>query len=128
VLKISTFSDPNIRPVKALNPTVTSVHRNKDTSNSDMVNRASIDQGGQGNTDRENVEQQVIKAIELANKSYVSRYTRLEFSIHEKTKEIMVKVFDRATDEIIREIPPEKVLDLVAYMWEAAGIIVDDKA
>jgi flagellar protein FlaG len=127
-LKISTFTDPNIRPVKALHPTVASVHRNKDASSSDMAKRASMEYGGQDNTDRENVEQQVIKAIELANKSYVSKYTRLEFSIHEKTKEIMVKVFDRATDEIIREIPPEKILDLVAYMWEAAGIIVDDKA
>lgn len=127
-MKISTFTDPNIRPVKALHPTAASVHRNKDASSSDMAKRSSMEYGGQGNTDRENLEQQVIKAIELANKSYVSKYTRLEFSIHEKTKEIMVKVFDRATDEIIREIPPEKILDLVAYMWEAAGIIVDDKA
>lgn len=127
-MKISTFADPNIRSVKALHPTVASVHRNKDAFSSDMAKRASMEHGGQGNTDRENLEQQVIKAIELANKSYMSKYTRLEFSIHEKTKEIMVKVFDRATDEIIREIPPEKILDLVAYMWEAAGIIVDDKA
>ena len=39
----------------------------------------------------------------------------------------MVKVIDQNTDEIIREIPPEKILDMVAALWEMAGIIVDRK-
>ncbi|WP_167686495.1 flagellar protein FlaG, partial [Paenibacillus polymyxa] len=30
--------------------------------------------------------------------------------------------------ELIREIPPEKTLDLVAKMMEIAGILVDEKA
>jgi len=70
---------------------------------------------------------QVINAIEMANKSYVSKYTRLEFGVHEQTKHITVKVYDKETDELIREIPPEKILDMVAKMWELAGILVDDK-
>jgi len=90
-LKISAYPDPNLRPVKTLSSTVPGTHRSKDPSNNDAANRAFVEQGGQGNLDRENVERQVIKAIELANKSYVSRYTRLEFSIHEKTKEIEYK-------------------------------------
>jgi len=28
---------------------------------------------------------------------------------------------------MIREIPPEKILDLVAKMWEMAGILIDEK-
>jgi len=42
----------------------------------------------------------------------------------------MVKVIDTSGDreEIIREIPSEKVLDMVARMWELAGIMVDEKA
>ncbi len=39
----------------------------------------------------------------------------------------MVKVIDVTTDEIIREIPPEKILDLVAAIWEVSGIIVDER-
>jgi flagellar protein FlaG len=39
----------------------------------------------------------------------------------------MVKVIDAETDEIIREIPPEKILDMVAMMWEMVGIIVDER-
>jgi flagellar protein FlaG len=72
-------------------------------------------------------EKDLIKSIEKANEALNLRYTTLEFSIHEKTKEIMVKVIDRDSGELIREIPPEKILDAVAHMWEIAGIIVDEK-
>jgi len=31
------------------------------------------------------------------------------------------------TDEVIREIPPEKSLDMLQKMLEMAGILVDEK-
>lgn len=72
-------------------------------------------------------ERVVIETIERANKAINVTYRRFEFSIHEKTKEIMVKIIDTETDEVIREIPPEKILDMVAMMWEMVGIIVDER-
>lgn len=72
-------------------------------------------------------EQVVINAIEKANKAFSGANKRFVFSIHEKTKEIMVKVIDSDTNEVIREIPPEKILDMVAKMWEMAGLIVDER-
>lgn len=72
-------------------------------------------------------EKAFIDAIEKANKAITGSETQFEFSIHEKTKEIMVKVIDTNTREIIREIPPEKILDMVATMLEMAGIIVDER-
>lgn len=72
-------------------------------------------------------EEDVIGIIEKANKDFVAYDRRFEFSIHETTKQIMVKVIDVTTDEVIRELPPEKVLDMVAAIWEVAGIIVDKK-
>ena len=71
-------------------------------------------------------EKEIIQAIEMANKKFEVYNTRVEFSIHEKTHEIMIKVFKN--DEVIREIPPEKILDMVAMMMEMAGILVDEKA
>lgn len=73
-------------------------------------------------------EKQIIRSIEQANKSLVFHNTRLEFSIHEKTKEIMVKVLDDSSGDLIREIPPEKVLDMVAEVWKKLGLLVDEKA
>ena len=75
----------------------------------------------------EDQEQKVIRAIEKANKHIRSFDRRLEFSIHEATKEIMVKVINTEDDSTIREIPSEKILDMVARMWEMAGILVDEK-
>lgn len=72
-------------------------------------------------------EKAVIQAIEKANRAISDMRKRFEFSIHEGTKEIMVKVIDSGTNEVIREIPPEKILDMVAKMWEIAGIIVDER-
>ena len=73
-------------------------------------------------------EDEIINTIETANKELIAYDRRFEFSIHEKTKQIMVKIIDVTNDEVIREIPPEKILDLVAAIWEISGIIVDERA
>lgn len=72
-------------------------------------------------------EEQLIRTIEQAVKSLQGPQTTLEISIHEKTHDIMVKVLNKDTGELIREVPPEKTLDLVAKMMEIAGILVDEK-
>lgn len=72
-------------------------------------------------------EKTVINAIEQANKKLEGSAREFEFSIHEKTKQIMVKVLNRDTKEIVREIPSEKILDMVAAMCEQAGLFVDEK-
>jgi flagellar protein FlaG len=72
-------------------------------------------------------EHEVIQAIEKANKHIRTYDRRLEFSIHDSTKQIMVKVINTEDDSVIREIPSEKILDMVAHMWEVAGILVDEK-
>lgn len=72
-------------------------------------------------------EAEVIQAINKANKHIRTYDRRLEFSVHELTKQIMVKVINTEDDSVIREIPSEKVLDMVAHMWEVAGILVDEK-
>lgn len=68
-----------------------------------------------------------IEMIEKANKAITGATCRFEYSIHEGTKEIMVKVINKETQEVIREIPPEKILDMVAKMWELVGIMVDER-
>lgn len=77
--------------------------------------------------DRNASAKEIIDAIENANKAIIGAQTQLEFSIHEGTKEIMVKVINTDTKEVVREIPSEKILDMVAKMWELAGIMVDER-
>lgn len=54
-------------------------------------------------------------------------HTRCEYAYHEKTNRVSIKVINADTDEVIREIPPEKSLDMLQKMWEMAGILVDEK-
>lgn len=53
--------------------------------------------------------------------------TRCEFTVDKPTNRISIKVIDRATDEVIVEIPPEESLDVLAKIWELAGLLVDEK-
>lgn len=53
--------------------------------------------------------------------------TTLSFKIHKGTGEIMVQVIDNDTGKVLREIPPEKILDTIAEIWKNAGINVDRK-
>lgn len=73
-------------------------------------------------------EKELIRTIEKANQKFEIYDKRLEFSIHEKTKQIMVKIINTENNEVIKEIPPEKILDMVANLMELAGIVVDEKA
>lgn len=66
-------------------------------------------------------------AVDRANKVLFKNNTHLQFRIHDATKEVMVKIIDDETGEVLKEIPPEKMLDMVAKLWEIAGIIVDEK-
>jgi flagellar protein FlaG len=72
-------------------------------------------------------QEQLIRNIDRAVKALEGPSTSLEISVHEKTHAIMVKVINKETGQLIREIPPEKTLDLVAKMMEIAGILVDEK-
>ncbi|MBS4538136.1 flagellar protein FlaG [Clostridium sp. D2Q-11] len=70
---------------------------------------------------------ELIHAINASNESLKLYDRKLQYSIHEKTNTIMVKLVDTEKDEVIREIPSEKILDMIGKMWELAGIIVDER-
>jgi flagellar protein FlaG len=74
------------------------------------------------------VDMRELKAsVDKANKVLFKNNTHLQFRIHEKTNEVMVKVIEDETGEVLREIPPEKMLDMVAKLWEIAGVFVNEK-
>jgi flagellar protein FlaG len=51
----------------------------------------------------------------------------LQFSVHKATGRTMVKVVDKETEKLIREIPPEDLLNLVDKLDEMIGILFDKK-
>lgn len=69
----------------------------------------------------------VESALRDINTKIRPTHTECQFTYHEETKRISIKVMDQATGEVIREIPPEKTLDMIAKTLELAGILVDEK-
>ncbi|WP_164472823.1 flagellar protein FlaG [Cohnella candidum] len=72
-------------------------------------------------------DQAMRKAIEKANKAMEGIDRRFEYSVHEKTGETIVKVINKDNNEVIREIPNEKFLDLMAKLQELVGLNIDEK-
>lgn len=69
--------------------------------------------------------EQIKKAVENLNKNL--SHSEAVFGIHEETNRVTIKIVDKDTKEVIRELPPEKTLDMIARVWEMAGILVDEK-
>ena len=68
---------------------------------------------------------QIRKAVEEVNKKAVN--SEAIFGIHEATNRVTIKIIDKDTGKVIKEIPPEKTLDMIAKVWELAGLMVDEK-
>ncbi|MBM7561331.1 flagellar protein FlaG [Fusibacter tunisiensis] len=68
------------------------------------------------------------KSVEQANKSLEIYNRRIERAVHEVTHAVMYTVKDTVTNEVIQEFPPRKIQDMIAKMWELAGLFVDEKA
>lgn len=64
------------------------------------------------------------KAVEEINQN---DYTEAIFGLHDATNHMTIKIIDKETREVLREYPPEQTLDMIAKVWEAAGILVDEK-
>lgn len=56
-----------------------------------------------------------------------SANTQLQFKLHDKLNEYYVTIIDIKTDEVVREIPSKKLMDIHAAMREFVGLLVDRK-
>jgi flagellar protein FlaG len=61
------------------------------------------------------------------NEFMATSNTHLKFEFHDKLKEYYVTIVDDRTQEIVKEIPAKKMLDMHAAMTEFVGLLVDKK-
>ncbi len=81
--------------------------------------------GSGGAANQQSTNEQIKKAVEQMNKNMA--HSTAVFGIHEGTNRVTIKIVDKDTKEVIKELPPEKTLDMIAKVWELAGIMVDEK-
>jgi flagellar protein FlaG len=67
------------------------------------------------------------KVINSMNEFLKASNTHLKFQFHEDLKEYYVTLVDDTTDEVVKEIPSKKLLDMYAAMTDYLGLLVDKK-
>lgn len=70
---------------------------------------------------------EITKEIGHLNKWLDSKNSHLRFVLHDKLNEYYVQVINDETNEVIKEIPSKKVMDIVASFYEKLGFILDEK-
>jgi len=76
---------------------------------------------------KEQSREALYQIVEEASEALEAVNTALTFQIHEGTGRPVIQLVELQTKKVIREIPSEKMLDVVAGIWEWAGLIVDRK-
>ena len=66
------------------------------------------------------------RSVEKLKKSQLEN-TEAVFGFHDETNRVTIKIVDKKTKEVIKELPPEKTLDMIAKVWEMAGLFVNEK-
>ncbi len=69
--------------------------------------------------------EEVEHELEKLNETMRTFDRGLNFELHDDTGRHIVQVMDLVNDEIVREIPPEEVLDISAKINEMIGLVID---
>lgn len=114
---------------------ITNVEANSETETSALKDNGNVRRQAQelnidnGNDATENKMQSPTEALKKAVEEINKRVTNSEavFGIHEETNRVTIKIVDKDSRKVLKEYPPEKTLDMIAKVWELAGILVDEK-
>lgn len=109
-----------------IDPSPNSPHSSQLPWFNSLTNEASLEATNAGSA-RAHKEKTVPELVELTNKKLEELGTHIQVKVHDKTNTIMVLVMKDETNEIIREIPSEKMLDLLYNITSRMGIFVDEK-
>lgn len=79
------------------------------------------------NSKKENVDPKVKQGVDKLNKFLQDEDAQAVIERHEVFGDTMIKIVNTKTKEVLLEIPPEKLLDMIAKMCEIAGLKLDKK-
>jgi flagellar protein FlaG len=104
------------------------LEKNVQISNSGASEKIKVDDNRNiGNKDIK--EKDLRDAVDKLNKFLEDNGTRAEYEYHDKLKhDLMIRIVDVKSGEVVQEVPPKKILDMVAKMMEMVGVLFDKKA
>lgn len=67
-------------------------------------------------------------AVDKLNQSMTASSQDLQFSVDEDSKKTVVKLIDRTTREVLRQMPSKEALDIARSLDKAMGKLIDQRA
>ncbi|WP_456383097.1 flagellar protein FlaG [Persephonella sp.] len=120
--------------IKAISGTQASVNMNSqnvealDRKQAQRVQQEQSQQQVQKQEQQQAVPQEVLKeAINNLNKKLEMLNSQLKVETDEDTGMRVIKIVDKETNEVIRQIPPEVMLKIAKYLDEVAGLLFNEK-
>lgn len=117
-LKTSPILVAQNKPVDTSKKAINALEQTKTTEANDKNN---------GSEKKEYTREQIESAVESINEFLQADYTDSKFVFHEGLNKYYVRLVDTDTDEVIKEIPPERLLNAFYEMQKLVGMIVDKK-
>lgn len=75
--------------------------------------------------DHHNDTEELKRKLEEANEQMKLMNRSIQFSVDERSKDIVVKIVDKSSGEVISQIPPEEVLKLRERLQKMTGLIIE---
>lgn len=95
-----------------------------DTNNSDSNGNLQQNNSQQ----RQVTEKEVKNATDKLNNLLEGKNTHVEYDFIGKSRVMSIKIIDDKTKDVVKEIPPKKIIEMIDKLCELAGIMVDEKA
>lgn len=93
------------------------------TSGAETMVANNVIESNQKNAPSENTIKQAVSDI---NKR-INPNTVAKYGFHDETNRVTIKIVDKNSDKVIKEFPAEETLDMIAKVWELAGVFLDEK-
>jgi len=108
--------------------TTKAVETGPDSATRDVAKRVERSSASWGRSSTQVDATQLQKATEVLTEIMEQFQIRISFSLDQDTERMVVRVTNSITGEVIRQIPPEEMLKVLARIDEVLGMIYDDHA
>lgn len=108
-------------PTEQENPTINPAavtETAKAEKESDQPQDDSVNQQSNGKGDQEISKEEIDNAVDVIESFVVNESKKISFSVTEDTAKTVIQIVDRDSNEVIRQIPTQEVLDMASRIQE----------
>ena len=104
---------------------INTFRRRKNKRNRDNSSKKVLESFKENELSADELKKELDEKIDDMNKIVDTLEENLSFKLHDDTETLMTQVIDLETNEVIKEMPPEEMLDLAAKIHKMVGLIID---